>query len=128
MRRRAGRTVTALVGLASIPVLFAAACGDDGGDPGFEEGQLVAIEEVAEADVDVAVRVRGPVFLVDGTTRICSAILESFPPQCGEPSLVVEGWDIDSDERAQTEGGVTWVEDVELAGRVQDGVLVAAAG
>jgi hypothetical protein len=68
------------------------------------------------------------VFRVEGTTRICSAILESFPPQCGEPSLVVEGWDIDSDERAQTEGQVTWVEDVELAGTISDGTLHAAAG
>jgi hypothetical protein len=118
--------VAAIAALACTPVAFAA-CGDDDGAPAFDEGQLVAIEDVAEADTDVSVRVRGPAFRVDGTTRICSAILESFPPQCGEPSLVVEGWDIDSDERAQTEGSVTWVEDVELAGPIHDGVLGAAA-
>jgi hypothetical protein len=116
--------VAAIAALACTPVVFAA-CGDDGA-PAFDEGQLVAIEDVIEADTDVSVRVRGPAFRVAGTTRICSAILESFPPQCGEPSLVVEGWDIDSAERARTEGSVTWVEDVELAGPIHDGVLAAA--
>jgi hypothetical protein len=27
----------------------------------------------------------------DGELRLCDAILESSPPQCGEPSLRVEG-------------------------------------
>jgi hypothetical protein len=105
------------------------ACGDDDGDDdGFEEGSLVAIEDVTGTDVDVEVRVRGPAFRVAGTTRICSAILESFPPQCGEPAVVVVGWDIDTDARAQTEGDVTWVEDVELSGTIDEGVLRVATG
>jgi hypothetical protein len=109
--------------------MLPAACGDDDGDDAaYEPGSLVAIEDVVGADVDVEVRVRGPAFRVAGTTRICSAILESFPPQCGEPSLVVEGWDIDTDGRAQTAGDVTWVEDVELTGTIDDGVLHAATG
>ncbi len=112
--------------LALVLVLVAACSG--GGDNGPTEGQLVQIAAVVDEEVDVAVRVQGPVFRIDDTTRICSAILESFPPQCGEPSLVVTGWDIDTDPRAQTEGDVTWVEGVELAGTISDGTLTAAAG
>jgi hypothetical protein len=116
-------------GLVALATLLPLSCGEEGGDdPSLEPGSLVAIGDVLGTDVDVEVRVRGPVFRMAGTTRICSAILESFPPQCGEPSLVVEGWDIDADERARTEGGVTWVESVELTGTMSDGVLYAAAG
>jgi hypothetical protein len=116
-------------GAAACCALLLLGCSDDEDVPaGFDAGSLVAIEDVTGHDVDVAVRIRGPVFRVAGTTHICSAVLESFPPQCGEPSLIVEGWDIDSDERAQTEGDVTWVEDVELSGPIRDGVLQAAAG
>jgi hypothetical protein len=119
---------TVLGGLAVLAAMLPAACGDDGDDAAYEPGSLVAIEDVVGADVDVEVRVRGPAFRVAGTTRICSAILESFPPQCGEPSLVVDGWDIDTDGRAQTAGDVTWAEDVELTGTIDDGVLHAATG
>jgi hypothetical protein len=112
-------------GLALLVVLLAA-CGNDGG--GYTAGQSVDIEDVVDEEVGVPVHVQGPVIRVDDTTRICSAILESFPPQCGEPSLVVEGWDIDADPRAQTEGDVTWVENVELTGTISDGTLAAAAG
>jgi hypothetical protein len=35
--------------------------------------------------------VRGYLIERDGELRLCDAILESSPPQCGEPSLRVEG-------------------------------------
>jgi hypothetical protein len=113
----------------TLLVVLLAACGnDDGGGSDFTEGQLVQIADVTDEEVDVLVRVQGPVIRVDDTTRICAAILESFPPQCGEPSLIVDGWDIDADPRAQSAGDVTWVENVELTGTISDGTLTAAAG
>ena len=37
--------------------------------------------------------------LVDGEqARLCAALAESFPPQCGEPSLVVENLDTASSQ------------------------------
>jgi hypothetical protein len=125
---RTGVVARGLVAGVLAALLPVACTDDDGDDAEFEEGSLVAIEQVTGTDVDVEVRVRGPAFRVAGTTRICSAILESFPPQCGEPSLVVDGWDIDTDAQAQTAGDVTWVEDVELSGTIDEGVLRVATG
>ena len=56
--------------------------------------------------------------------KLCSALMESFPPQCGQPHLVVEGLDLAGISDLQTEGNVTWSNaPVKLRGSVRDGVL-----
>jgi hypothetical protein len=57
--------------------------------------------------------VAGYVIETDGELQLCSAILESFPPQCGEPSLAIAG-DVDEDLVGER---------VSLIGDVEDGVL-----
>jgi hypothetical protein len=68
-------------------------------------------------------------YLVDsgGVVRLCDALAESYPPQCGGDSLPVEGrltgiaW-----SEAQ---GVRWTdEQVVLRGEVEDGVLRLGSG
>lgn len=74
--------------------------------------------------------VRGYVVAPEGApVRLCQMLAESYPPQCGEPSLVVEGLDLASvpglvstDDPALAR--VSWSEgEVELTGVVTDGVL-----
>lgn len=74
--------------------------------------------------------VRGYVVAPEGApVRLCEALAESFPPQCGGSSVVVEGLDLASvpgltsiDDPALAQ--VSWSEgEVELTGVVTDGVL-----
>ena len=55
----------------------------------------------------------------DGTVRLCDAIAESFPPQCGGDRIVVEGLDLAAVGDLQTEGDVSWAENVTLFGSVE---------
>jgi hypothetical protein len=69
--------------------------------------------------------VRGYIVAGEGTIRLCDALAESFPPQCGVASLLVEGVVLDDLPGLTTAGGVTWSErEVKLLGRVEDGMLV----
>jgi len=72
--------------------------------------------------------------LDDGTgLRSCSVLAESFPPQCGGASLMVDGFDFDRMIelpeyeliQVETSAGVTWTDGhVTLFGEVVDGNLV----
>lgn len=96
------------------------------------EGGLT-VEEALASDHTGIVAVTGYVF-DDGTgIQLCSALAESFPPQCGGTSLTVEGFDFDQMigvpeyELVQVEnsGGVTWTDgQVTLLGEVVNGNLV----
>lgn len=88
--------------LAAVLLLLAASCG--AGDRPLS---------VAEArDRDGTVEVEGYLIERAGELRLCEAILESFPPQCGEPSLRVEGTSLSPSE-----------ERVTLLGEIEDGTL-----
>jgi hypothetical protein len=117
-----------IVGLA----LAAAACGDadgpagagdDGDQASQEPGGSVTVSQALAGDVDGPVTVTGFLIQQDGATRLCEVSLESMPPQCGGPSLHVEGVTIDEVDGAQTAQGVTWVDGASLTGSVQEGVL-----
>jgi hypothetical protein len=57
----------------------------------------------------------------DGPVRLCDAIAESFPPQCGGSWLEVRGLDLSSVAGLQDADGVRWAESVQLLGRLQKG-------
>ena len=67
-------------------VLLAAACGG-----GSEDDGPVGVGEAIERGTDEPQLVSGYVIERNGVPRLCEAILESFPPQCGEPSLRLVG-------------------------------------
>ncbi|MEP7082245.1 MAG: hypothetical protein ABI841_04625 [Chloroflexota bacterium] len=68
-----------------------------------------------------AVLVNGTLFVdEEGGVRLCEAIAESFPPQCGGARLVVEGLD-PSGQQLEEANGVRWAESVQLFGRVVAG-------
>ena len=63
-------------------------------------------------------------FLVDagGEVRLCDALAESYPPQCGGESLTVEG-ELPPVEWTEAQG-VRWTDaPVTLRGEEEDGVL-----
>ena len=66
------------------------------------------------------VRVAGALFVDgSGTVLLCSALAESFPPQCGGERLRVVGLDPATVEGLQEAGAVRWAEGVELKGTVE---------
>lgn len=54
-------------------------------------GGGLSVQEAIDSDLDGLLMVRGYLIERDGELRLCDAILESSPPQCGDPSLRVEG-------------------------------------
>jgi hypothetical protein len=121
----------ALAACAVVLLGLAAGCGSaEDGDgaaqppaPGYlGTGVGRTVEEALRAGGRQTVR--GTLLARDGETRLCSAILESFPPQCGQPSLLVVGLDPAAVDGTTTAEGVTWSErEVTLHGTVDGDVL-----
>ena len=87
--------------------------------PITEPGMSVA-DALGHRATDDLVTVSGALFVdADGTVRLCDAIAESFPPQCGGERIVVQGLDLDAVPGLQTEGGVSWAEGLTLFGSVE---------
>lgn len=115
--------------LVSVLAVVAVACGsDDGEDTGgapptssSPSSRALTVEEARAAASGEEVVVTGALFVSDADgIRLCGAILESFPPQCGEPSLVVTGLDLSTVElQSADDGSVSWAEGVELTGIVE---------
>ena len=107
-------TPTASSPAGGAPVLVIA----DGG-PGDGQGLTVA-EALTHGPTDDLVTVTGALFVdADGTVRLCDAIAESFPPQCGGDRIVVEGLDLDDIDDIQEENDVRWSESITLFGSVE---------
>ena len=97
------------------------------GDGGTSDEPLPAAMQPSMAvDATGPVAVAGFVVAVDGEIRLCEALAESFPPQCGGASIPVTGLEqVDPDE-LKTEGNVTWTDYVvTIYGDMVDGTLVA---
>lgn len=89
------------------------------GAPGDRPGLTVA-EALTHGPTNDLVTVTGALFVgVDGTVRLCDAIAESFPPQCGGDRIVVTGLDLDTVNDMQQENDVRWAESVTLLGSVK---------
>jgi hypothetical protein len=119
--------------LLLLPVLALSACGSEtpAADPATPPpaaraaGPALSVQEALVSKLDVPLLVRGYIVAGEGTIRLCDALAESFPPQCGVASLLVEGVVLDDLPGLTTAGGVTWSErEVKLLGRVEDGMLV----
>ena len=117
-RRRAHRAAAA--SLTAVALL--AGCGGDESPASADE--VLTVEQALQAETDGRVRVRGTLIASSSDIRLCSAILESHPPQCGQPSLGVRGLDFVGDSTMVRAMGVRWTpREVVLVGEVEDGVL-----
>ncbi len=61
----------------------------------------------------------------DGAARLCDALAESFPPQCGGAAIEVSGLPLELLDGLEASGTVLWSEQpVQLIGSVKAGVFV----
>jgi hypothetical protein len=105
-------------------VLALAACG---GESRSADATTVSIDEALASPSDEPVLVSGNLLVQGGNVRLCSALAESFPPQCGGASLVVEGLALEEVDGLVTEGEVSWTDrPIQLLGVVSDGTLTVS--
>ena len=103
-----------------------AACGGDD-SPADDDGAVVFIDDALASDSDEPLVVSGNLLAQGDDVRLCSALAESFPPQCGGSSLVVEGLVLEEVDGLVTEGDVSWTDrPIELRGVVSDGTLTVS--
>jgi hypothetical protein len=130
------KTTFALLAALLAAVALAGCGGDDdddaaGGDtspaPTAPVGPGISIEEALESDSTEPLLVEGNLLVLDGQARLCSALAESFPPQCGGASLLVTGLDVAQVEGLMVEQDVMWTDrPIQLAGTVADGILTVS--
>ena len=97
--------------------------GDAGGTM-LAGGPGISVADALASTLSGPLLVNGAVVIVDNEARLCSALAEFFPPQCGGDSIPVVGLDTTT-LALQSEGNVRWTDaQVQLLGTVQDGVLV----
>jgi hypothetical protein len=130
-----------LSGLLLSVALAASACG--GGDPASAPPPTPAsppappveltIEEALASAPEGPVTVTGFIVASEGEpVRLCSALLESYPPQCGQPALAVEGLDLEAVEGLTRPDDpqyshTAWTDtEVSLVGNVEDGVMAVS--
>lgn len=113
-------------------VAVTAACGDTDSDQAEpttsatlepSTGAPASIGGIIDGEPSGDMHVLGYVVIDQNGSRFCSVLLESFPPQCGQPS--VDLVDLDTALVAlQQEQGVQWTDDiVVLLGRYRDGTF-----
>lgn len=94
---------------------------------GIGRGPGISIEEAMASDLDGALLVNGNLLAQDGEVRFCSALAESFPPQCSGASLRVEGLKLEEVDGLVTEGEVSWTDrPIQLLGDVEEDTLVVS--
>jgi hypothetical protein len=82
------------------------------------------VKQALTAKPGEALLVRGALIVSGGIARLCYAVLESYPPQCGGPSLVVRALDLNTVGELTSANSVTWSDrEVRLRGAVTDGTL-----
>lgn len=101
-----------------------------GDQPGTSDGFVVdgglTVTDALETDPIGIIAVSGFVVADAAGVRLCDALAESFPPQCGGASIQLEGLEQIDPEELSTEGDVSWTDyAVTVFGELADGTLVA---
>jgi hypothetical protein len=98
--------------------------GDDTSTGMLVDGGLTVAEALAP-DVTGVIAVQGFVVSDANGTRICDALAESYPPQCGGASLLLSSLDTVDPDALSSEGSVKWTDDaVTILGEISDGALI----
>ncbi|MDA0350602.1 MAG: hypothetical protein O3A10_00135 [Chloroflexi bacterium] len=104
----------------STPIPTATA--DGGGAAGTfptAMGPGISVTEALDSSLDGALLVNGFLVITPEGARLCELLAESFPPQCGGASLIVDGPDLATFYDLTTEGDVSWSEDhIQLLGDI----------
>lgn len=108
-------TIASTSGTQSPPVIATALVSGVG--PG------ISVADAIDSTLDGPLLVNGFVLAMGGDVRLCDGLLESFPAQCGRPSIVVDGLDLGGFDLTEA-SGVSWTaQPVQLLGEVSDGVF-----
>ena len=90
-------------------------------------GPGISIPEALTTTLAGPLLVNGFLVAESGEVRLCEALAESLPPQCGGASLRVDGFDLTSVPGRQTADGVTWSDEpIQILGTVVDGVMTVS--
>lgn len=115
-----------LLVLAALVPVAGAGCGGEEVD----DTMILTVEQALAAEPGQAMRVRGMLVATENEVKLASALLESYPPQAGGSTLVVEDLDMQALVGLSSTAGqsgmalVTWSDfPVVLGGTVEDGVL-----
>lgn len=117
-----------LVGGGMLSLTACAGTGSGAGTSG-----PITVQQLVDRSAGTPVDVQGLLHVSSGVTRLCAATLESYPVQCGKPSVELVGLDIEAVTGTTTAEGVTWKEGIILnVERTDDGsytvLSVAPAG
>jgi hypothetical protein len=116
-----------------VPVLFLVACSSSkakepevGPASGFGPG--ISVSEALKSNLDGPLLVNGWIFASSSNVRLCSSLITSTPPACGQPSLEVKDFDLTPSDNFKQEQDTRWSKEmVQVLGSVKDGVLTVAA-
>jgi hypothetical protein len=112
------RTISLFAALLASVALVGCGGEDEAGGSPVE----ILVEEAGDHEGPAAVT--GSLLANGDDVRLCAALAESFPPQCGGGSITVVGLDLDSLDGLTTEGDVTWSDlPVTVEGELADGTL-----
>ncbi len=76
---------------------------------------------------DRPVRIRGYILVgADKVARLCTGLAGSYPPQCGNPSLIVEGLVTEEIPGRESAQGIVWSGKTTLNGTIAQGVLTVS--
>ena len=94
-------------------------------EPTSGVGPGLSVQEAVASRLAGPLLVHGYVVIAGGETRLCQTLDQSQPPSCGDPSLVLEGFEPDSGTLAEG-ADVAWTsEDVQILGeRVGERLIV----
>jgi hypothetical protein len=112
------RTISLFVAfLASVALVGCGGEDEAGGSP-----TEIMVEEAADHEGPAVVT--GSLLANGDDVRLCAALAESFPPQCGGGSVAVVGLDLETLGGLTAEGDVTWSDlPIEVEGVLADGTL-----
>lgn len=101
--------------------------------PGDVSGGMVttsglSVADAIASDTGGVMAITGFIVENDTGARICDALAESFPPQCGGASLSISSLEAVDPEDLRTEQGVTWTDQpVTVLGDIVDDRLMVVA-
>lgn len=126
--------------LILISSLLLAACSEPASDRVVEQpasspagdfvsatGPGLTVGEALDSTLDQFLLVNGYLLAKGDDVFLCSALAESYPPQCGGDRLRVVGLDLDSVTGLETHEGTAWSPGhVQVLGTVTGGVMTVA--
>ncbi|MGA9595806.1 MAG: hypothetical protein WBV06_06600, partial [Acidimicrobiia bacterium] len=85
----------------------------------------LTVAETLGTDAAGVLAVTGFVVSTGDEVRLCDALAEAYPPQCGGDSVPLDGLDAIDPDSLTTEGDVSWTDTQQTVfGQLTDGVLI----